>query len=93
VGAAAACGGRPHRVRRARRAGPSPRSPGRAAWAARARVIPARYVEHRGDPPSVRQELRVLAGCVYHVFRRRCGNGILLAAHSTGRVREALAGS
>jgi glycosyltransferase involved in cell wall biosynthesis len=52
-----------------------------------------RYVEHRGDAPSVRQELRVLAGCVYHVFRRRCGNGILLAAHSTGRVREALAGS
>jgi len=49
-----------------------------------------RYVEHRGDAPGLARELRVLAGCVYHVFRRRCGNGILLAAHSTGRVREAL---
>ena len=52
-----------------------------------------RYVEQRGDPPSLARELRVLAGCVYHVFRYRCGNGILLAAHSTGRVREGLARS
>lgn len=50
-----------------------------------------RYVEHRGDPPSLRRELRVLAGCAYHVFRYRCGNGILLTAHSCGRLREALA--
>ena len=50
-----------------------------------------RYVEHRGDAPSLARELRVLAGCVYHVFRYRCGNGILLAAHSAGRVRERLA--
>jgi GT2 family glycosyltransferase len=52
-----------------------------------------RYVEHRGDAPSLARELRVLAGCVYHVFRYRCGNGILLTAHSTGRVHEALARS
>ena len=51
-----------------------------------------RYVEHRGDAPSLEQELRVLAGCVFHVFRYRCGNGILLTAHSAGRVRELLAG-
>jgi len=50
-----------------------------------------RYVEHRGDAPSLARELRVVAGCVYHVFRYRCGNGILLAAHSAGRVRERLA--
>jgi glycosyltransferase involved in cell wall biosynthesis len=50
-----------------------------------------RYVEHRGDAPSLARELRVLAGCVFHIFRYRCGNGILLAAHSAGRVREYLA--
>jgi glycosyltransferase involved in cell wall biosynthesis len=50
-----------------------------------------RYVEHCGDAPSLAQELRVLAGCVYHVFRYRCGNGILLTAHSCGRLRQALA--
>jgi glycosyltransferase involved in cell wall biosynthesis len=47
-----------------------------------------RYVEHRGDAPSAARELRVLAGCVFHIFRYRCGNGILLTAHSAGRVRE-----
>jgi glycosyltransferase involved in cell wall biosynthesis len=47
-----------------------------------------RYVEHRGDAPSLGQELRVLAGCVFHVFRYRCGNGILLTAHSIGRLRQ-----
>ena len=50
-----------------------------------------RYIEHRGQAPSAARELRVLAGCVWHIFRRRCGNGLLLTAHSTGRVREMLA--
>jgi len=49
------------------------------------------YVEHRGEAPSALGELRVLAGCVWHVFRRRCANGLLLTAHSAGRVRELLA--
>jgi hypothetical protein len=52
-----------------------------------------RYVEHRGDAPSLLWELRVLAGCVFHVFRYRCGNGILLTAHSAGRLRQYLARS
>jgi glycosyltransferase involved in cell wall biosynthesis len=47
-----------------------------------------RYVEHRGDAPALSAELRVLAGCVFHVFRYRCGNGILLTAHSAGRLRQ-----
>jgi glycosyltransferase involved in cell wall biosynthesis len=47
-----------------------------------------RYVQHRGDAPSLTWELRVLAGCIFHVFRYRCGNGILLAAHSAGRLRQ-----
>jgi GT2 family glycosyltransferase len=49
------------------------------------------YSEHTGRAPSLVQELRVLAGCVFHIFRYRCGNGILLTAHSAGRVRECLA--
>jgi GT2 family glycosyltransferase len=44
------------------------------------------YSEHRGDAPTLAQELRVLAGCIYHTFRYRCGNGILLTAHSAGRL-------
>jgi hypothetical protein len=50
-----------------------------------------RYVEHRGDAPPLLRELRVLAGCAFHIVRYRCGNGILLTAHSAGRVRQYLA--
>jgi glycosyltransferase involved in cell wall biosynthesis len=49
------------------------------------------YSEHAGHAPSLLRELRVLAGCVLHIFRYRCGNGILLAAHSAGRVLRAAA--
>jgi glycosyltransferase involved in cell wall biosynthesis len=48
------------------------------------------YSQHRGDAPSLRHELRVLAGCLVHGPRYRCGNGILLSAHSLGRLRTAL---
>jgi len=50
------------------------------------------YSEHAQRAPGLGGELRVLAGCVYHVFRYRCGNGLLLSAHSAGRVRQALSG-
>jgi glycosyltransferase involved in cell wall biosynthesis len=49
------------------------------------------YSEDAGHAPSNLRELRVLAGCVFHTFRYRCGNGILLTAHSAGRLRRALA--
>jgi glycosyltransferase involved in cell wall biosynthesis len=49
------------------------------------------YSEYAGHAPSHSRELRVLAGCVFHTFRYRCGNGILLTAHSAGRLRRALA--
>jgi glycosyltransferase involved in cell wall biosynthesis len=39
---------------------------------------------------SLAGELRTLAGCIWHIFRRRCLNGVVLTAHSTGRVIEAL---
>lgn len=50
------------------------------------------YSEFRGEAPTLSHELRVLAGCFVHIFRYRCGNGILLTAHSVGRVRAALSG-
>lgn len=40
--------------------------------------------------PTVRAELRVLAGCLWHTFRRRCANGLVMAAHTAGRIHEAL---
>lgn len=45
----------------------------------------------RGASPALASELRTLAGCVWHIFRRRCAVGIVMLAHSAGRVREALA--
>jgi glycosyltransferase involved in cell wall biosynthesis len=41
--------------------------------------------------PTLRGELRTLAGCGFHVVRRRCAVGIVLGAHAAGRLREALA--
>ena len=75
---------RPHHVRRARRPRPPPRLAatrgcGRCARGLQARPQPARLQSstRRGAEPAPR-ELRVLAGCVFHIFRYRCGNGILL---------------
>ncbi|MEO8690338.1 MAG: glycosyltransferase [Solirubrobacteraceae bacterium] len=49
-----------------------------------------RYDARKGVAPPVAAELRTLAGCAWHVFRRRCGNGIVLTALTLGRLREAL---
>jgi GT2 family glycosyltransferase len=48
-----------------------------------------RYDETKGTAPSVQAELRTLAGCIWHGFRRRCWNGPLLTAHSSGRLLAA----
>ena len=45
----------------------------------------------KGATPSLAAELRTFAGCGWHTVRRRCAIGIVLAAHSAGRLREALA--
>lgn len=50
-----------------------------------------RYDVHRGSAPPTSFELRVLVGCAWHTVRRGCANGIVMAAHSAGRLREALA--
>jgi GT2 family glycosyltransferase len=49
-----------------------------------------RYDMRKGTAPAPAAELRTLAGCVWHIGRRRCANGVILAAHSAGRVREML---
>ena len=66
------------------------RSLARAAWF-RGRAS-RRFDGVKGASPSLAAELRVLAGCVAHGPLRRCMNGPVLAAHSAGRLREALGG-
>ena len=39
--------------------------------------------------PDLAKELRVLAGCGWHTIRRRCAYGIVMGAHSAGRIAEA----
>jgi GT2 family glycosyltransferase len=50
-----------------------------------------RYDTFKGTQPPLAGELRTLAGCAWHIVRRRCASGVVLFAHSAGRVREALA--
>jgi GT2 family glycosyltransferase len=50
-----------------------------------------RYDVLKGTPPPLRAELRVLAGCAWHAARRRCAIGLVMGAHSAGRLLEALA--
>jgi glycosyltransferase involved in cell wall biosynthesis len=44
----------------------------------------------RGDAPGLARELRVLAGCGWHTVRRACPQGVIMGAHSAGRLVEAL---
>lgn len=50
-----------------------------------------RYDARKGTAPSLPAEARTLAGCLVHTARFRCGNGIVMSAHTAGRLREALA--
>src|SRR5215204_5691010 len=45
---------------------------------------------HRGQAPGLGHELRVLAGCGWHTLRRVCPQGLIMGAHSAGRVAETL---
>jgi GT2 family glycosyltransferase len=61
------------------------------ARAAYARGRGARASDRRrGREPSLAGELRVLAGCGWHTVRRGCPQGLIMGAHSAGRVVEAL---
>ncbi len=50
-----------------------------------------RFDARRRRAPSAPQELVTLFGCLGHVLLRRCPAGLTMAAHSAGRLREALA--
>jgi glycosyltransferase involved in cell wall biosynthesis len=64
---------------------------GRLARAAYARGRGARASDtRRGRAPGLRRELRVLAGCGWHTVRRACPQGLIMGAHSAGRIVEAL---
>jgi glycosyltransferase involved in cell wall biosynthesis len=49
------------------------------------------YDVNKGTVPPLAAELRTLAGCAWHIVRRRCATGIVLAAHAAGRLRETAA--
>jgi GT2 family glycosyltransferase len=74
-----------------RRAGDDARLRALAAAAYRRGAASRRFAVFTGSAPSLGRELRVLAGCAVHTVRFACPNGIVLAAHSLGRVRAALA--
>jgi GT2 family glycosyltransferase len=63
-----------------------------AAAYARGRAA-RRFDERRAAAPTRARELGTLAGCLAHVVRRRCPAGLTMAAHSGGRLREALRGA
>jgi GT2 family glycosyltransferase len=48
------------------------------------------YDRMRGVDPPVAGELRVLAGCGWHTVRRACPQGLVMGAHSAGRLAEAV---
>lgn len=50
-----------------------------------------RFDARRGRAPRCSGELLTLAGCLLHVLRRNCPAGLTMAAHSAGRLRQALA--
>jgi glycosyltransferase involved in cell wall biosynthesis len=60
----------------------------RSAYA-RGRNVRA-YDRMRGTEPALGRELRVLAGCGWHAVRRACPQGLIMGAHSAGRVAEAM---
>lgn len=45
----------------------------------------------KGAAPGLARELRVFLGCCWHAVRHVNANGVTMAAHSAGRIREALA--
>ena len=74
-----------------RRAGPDARLGGLMRSALRRGRNARRFDARKGVAPSLGREARVLAGCLVHVVRHRCTNGLVMGAEAAGRLREALA--
>lgn len=62
----------------------------RAAWH-RGRAA-RRTDSRRGSAPGAAAELRNLTGAGWHTVRRLCPQGLIMGAHSAGRLAEALRG-
>lgn len=73
-----------------RRAGADARLGGLARAARHRGRHSRRYDMRKSSAPPLAAELRTLAGCVFHAGRYRCGNGLVLTAHTAGRIQEAL---
>ncbi len=74
-----------------RRAGDDARLRALAAAAYRRGAASRRFDVFKHRAPSLRREVRVLAGCAVHTVRYACPSGIVQTAHSLGRLRVALA--
>ncbi len=72
-----------------RRAGDDSRLRQLSRAAYRRGVASRRHDVFKQRAPALTQELRTLAACAVHTVRFRCANGIVMAAHSLGRTREA----
>ena len=48
--------------------------------------------QRRGAAPGLLREVRVLAGCAWHIVHYRCPQGVIMGAHSAGRITEAIVG-
>jgi glycosyltransferase involved in cell wall biosynthesis len=46
--------------------------------------------ERRGIAPGLERELRTLAGCAWHTVHFACPQGVIMGAHSAGRIAGAL---
>jgi GT2 family glycosyltransferase len=46
--------------------------------------------QRRGNAPRALFEMRVLAGCAWHTVHYACPQGMIMGAHSAGRLAEAL---
>jgi glycosyltransferase involved in cell wall biosynthesis len=44
----------------------------------------------RAEAPTLAREARVLAGCGWHAARRACPQGLIMGAHSAGRLVQAI---
>lgn len=46
--------------------------------------------QRRGTAPGLLREVRVLAGCAWHIVHYACPQGAIMGAHSAGRITEAV---
>jgi GT2 family glycosyltransferase len=73
-----------------RRAGDDARLRSLARAAYRRGGAVRRFDSRQDRAPTIPTELRTFAGCIAHAVRYRCANGLVMTAHSAGRLRAAV---